>query len=278
MTTQILIPYKCPHAFYSPAAHITSITTFHRSRPSFSPRLSFFSPSVFFFFPTCHLCSFSTLPLRSELFQNQSNKMDLHSDDFVAGGAEGGGGCAMRRGQWAKWRKKKKTGGGSEQRNKSKTPGCPAYFDFKFQLELQLLPGGKTHCWILLIWDSLSRSVGVSTLRCIPLFAIAEHWCQILHLERSFCSLIVAKHVSNVSDNNNNNQKKKMFSAVRLNRRIFDGTLQHLFGQPLMGNKTECAVVLTALWCCIYTDMLMFSTHNVTVLACSPSLLSSSAR
>lgn len=65
MTTQILIPYKRPHAFYSPAAHITSITTFHSSRPSFPPRLSCFSPCLFLLvicahFQLCHcaLCYF----------------------------------------------------------------------------------------------------------------------------------------------------------------------------------------------------------------------------
>ena len=73
--------YKRPHAFYSPAAHITSITTFHSSRPSFP--LASLSPHPLSFCLS-HLRSFPTLPLHSVLFPNQSNEMDLHWGDFVA--------------------------------------------------------------------------------------------------------------------------------------------------------------------------------------------------
>lgn len=63
MTTKNLMPYNRPQAFYSLAAHITSITTFHSSRPGFPP-VSFFLPSLSFSpshlpsFLTCHCIRF----------------------------------------------------------------------------------------------------------------------------------------------------------------------------------------------------------------------------
>lgn len=91
---QVLIPYKRPHSFYSPAAHITSITTFHSSRPSF-PHISLSSHPLSF--SPSHLRSFPTLLQHSVLFPNQSNEMDLYWGDFHSKQRGGCYYCIMRR-------------------------------------------------------------------------------------------------------------------------------------------------------------------------------------
>lgn len=60
MTTKTLMPYNHPHAFYSLAAHITSITTFHSSRPGFPPVSLFPTLSVFRSLSSALISNFAT--------------------------------------------------------------------------------------------------------------------------------------------------------------------------------------------------------------------------
>lgn len=127
MTTKTLMPYNRPHAFYSLAAHITSITTFHSSRPGFPP-VSLFLPSLSF--SPSHLPSFLTLPLQSVLFPNQSNEMDLHWGDFIPG-EEGAAITASCQGD-DDWNEKQEV----EVSKDTNQRGPAVWLTFKFQLDL----------------------------------------------------------------------------------------------------------------------------------------------